>query len=106
MSNEEPNEINFFGNLFIEERVQFNIKGLIVYNLIERKMGYDLSKLAMVQMGDNDLLMRQLVKNQHVSPNYAQSNNISVNLITCVNFLRQVCPKSYVILQASPLFAL
>jgi hypothetical protein len=39
---EELDEINHSGNLFVEEPVQFNIKGLAVHNLIKIKTDYDL----------------------------------------------------------------
>jgi hypothetical protein len=64
-------------------------------------MGSDLSKPKLVQMGDNDLLKRQLVKNQLVSPNFARNNNILINLITNVDFLKTICPKNCVVFKAS-----
>jgi hypothetical protein len=39
-------------------------------------MDNDLSELELVQMGTHDLLKRQLVGNQLVSPNPAQNNDI------------------------------
>jgi hypothetical protein len=57
-------------------------------------------------MGISNLLMRQLVGNQVDSPNSVWSNDILVNLISGVNFLRQIWPKSYIIIQAPPLFTL
>ncbi len=38
------------------------------------------------------------------SPNFAWSNDVSINLITSVNFFRKVCLKSWIILQALPLY--
>jgi hypothetical protein len=38
-------------------------------------------------MGTNDLWKRQLVMNLLISPNFVQSNDVLVNLITNVNFL-------------------
>jgi hypothetical protein len=69
-------------------------------------MGNDLFKPQLVQIGDNNLLTRQLVKNQLVNPNYAQSNDISINLIIGADFLELVCLKSCVVLQASSLSTL
>ncbi len=44
------------------------------------------------------MLTRQLVQNQLlVIPNSVQSNNISINLITSVDFLGIICPKSCVV---------
>jgi hypothetical protein len=57
-------------------------------------------------MGINDLLTKQPIGNQLVSLNSMQNNDILVNLIIGVNFLRQICLKSCVILQALPLFDL
>jgi hypothetical protein len=88
LSNKELVEINHFGNLFIEELVQFNIRSLVENNLTKRKIDDDLSKPKLVQMGINDLLTRQLVGNQFDSSNYAQNNDILINLITNFNFLR------------------
>jgi hypothetical protein len=50
------------------------------------------------------MLTRQLVENQlFVTPNSMQNNDILVNLITNVDFLGIVCPKSCVVFQALPL---
>jgi hypothetical protein len=86
------------GNLLIKWPIQFNIRGLTIDKFIERKTGSDLFERELVQMRDSDLLKRQLVKNQLINPNSMQSNDISVNLITGVNFLRTICPISCVIL--------
>jgi hypothetical protein len=69
LSNEEPIEIIHPSNLFIGKLIYSNIIGLIIDNLIERRTGNDLSELELVQMGDNNLLTKQLVKNQLVSLN-------------------------------------
>ncbi len=44
--------------------------------------------------------------NLPVSRNFMRSNDVSINLITNVNFLKEVYPKSWIILQALPLFDL
>ncbi len=44
--------------------------------------------------------------NLPVSLNFVQNNDVSINLVTNVNFLRKVCPKSCIILQTPPLFIL
>jgi hypothetical protein len=90
----------------VKKLVQSNIKGLVANNLTERKTCNDLFEPKSVQTGDSDLLTKQLVKNQFVSPNSTQTNDISITLITCVKFLRQECPKSCVILQKPPLSTL
>jgi hypothetical protein len=52
----------------------------------------------LVQTCSSDLLMRQMVENQLDSPNFAQSNDIPIKLITGVKFLRQLCFKSCIII--------
>ncbi len=69
-------------------------------------MDDDLSEPKLVQTDINDLLMKQLVGNQLVNPHSTQSNDISLNLIIGVNFLKQVWLKNWVILQTSPFFTL
>jgi hypothetical protein len=96
--NEKLVGTNHFSNLFVEKLVQFNTKGLIVDNLIERKINNNFSNLKLVEMDISDLLKMQLVGNLLVSPNFTRSNDVSVNLIIGVNFLRKVCPKSCIIL--------
>jgi len=58
LSNKEPIETSHSNNLFVKELVHFNIRGLITDNLTERKTGSNLSKLKLVQIGDNDMLTR------------------------------------------------
>jgi hypothetical protein len=82
------------------------MKGLITNNLIERITCNDLFEPQLVQIGDNNLLTRQSVKNQLVSPNFTQSNEISTNLVIGGDFLGLVCPKSCVILQVPSLSTL
>ncbi len=79
---------------------------MTIDDLIERIMDNDLFELELIQTDIIDLLMKQLVGNQLVSPHSTQSNDISLNLIIGVNFLRQVCLKNCIILQMSPLFTL
>jgi hypothetical protein len=69
-------------------------------------MNSDLSESKLIQIGDNDLLTKQPVKNQLVSPNFAQNNDISVNLTIGVDFLGSICLKSCVVLQVPPLSTL
>jgi hypothetical protein len=69
-------------------------------------MGSDLFEPKLVQMSDNNVLTEQLVKNQLVSPDSAQNNDMSFNLITCVDFLGPICLKSCIVFQAPPLSTL
>jgi hypothetical protein len=69
-------------------------------------MGSDLFEPKLIQMSDNNVLTKQLIKNQLVSPNSAKSKDILVNLITCVDFSGPVSPKSCIVLQAPPLSTL
>ncbi len=102
MSKEESVETIHPSNLFVKELVQTNI-GLATNHLIESKPNNNFTEPELVQQGDNNMLTKQLVKNQFVTPKFAQSNDISINLITCVDFLGTLCFKSYVFLQALPL---
>jgi len=65
--------------------------------MIKGKTNSDLFEPKLIQIGDNDLLIRQLVKNQFVSPNFMRNNDISINRIMGVDFLGPICPKSCVI---------
>ncbi len=65
-----------------------------------------LSNLELGETSISDLLKRQLVKNLPISFNSMQSNDILVNSITCVSFLKKISLKSCINLQALPLFAL
>lgn len=62
-------------------------------NLIEKKLNSDLFKPKLVQIGDSGLLKKQSVNNQLLSLNFAWSNDISVNLITGVNFFMDNTPQ-------------
>jgi hypothetical protein len=79
---------------------------LIVNSPIKRRTINSLFNPELVEMGTRDLLKRQPVGNILISLNSMRSNDVSVNLIIGVNFLTQVSPKSCVIFQALPLFAL
>jgi hypothetical protein len=68
--NEKPIGANHFGNLFVEESVQLNIQSLTIDNLIERRVGSNLSNPKLVEMDINDLLKKQLVGNLLVGLNY------------------------------------
>jgi len=78
---------------------------LTIKNVTRREIDNNLFELKLIETGINDLLKRQIVGNLPISPNFMQNNDVSINLITSVSFLRKVCPKSYVIFQALPLFA-
>jgi hypothetical protein len=41
-----------------------------------------------------DLLKKQLVGKIPVRPNFVQNNDVSINLVIGVSFLRKECPKS------------
>jgi len=66
-------------------------------NLIKGRTNSDLFEPKLVQIGDSDLLTRQLVKNQFVSPNFMRNNDISINWIIGVDFLGPVHSKSCVV---------
>jgi len=97
LSKEELIETTFSGNLLVKELIQTN-NGLTTDHLIETKLDSNFTKLELVQQGDNNMLTRLPVQNQFVSPKSAKSDDVLVNLITSVNFLGTICPKSCVIL--------
>jgi len=65
-------------------------------------MNNDLFEPKLVETSIYDLLKRQLVRNLPINPNFTQNNDVSINLIINVSFLRKVCPKNYVLFQALP----
>jgi len=74
--------------MFDKELVQFNIKCLTTYTMTKRRTNNSLFNLELVEMGTNDLLKEQSFMNLLVSPNFTQSNDVSINLITSVNFFK------------------
>jgi hypothetical protein len=66
---------------------------LTTYTMTKRRTNNSLFNLELVEMGTNDLLKEQSVMNLLVSPNFAQSNDVSINLITSVNFFLKICFK-------------
>jgi hypothetical protein len=86
LSKEEPIDIIHRGNLFVEQPIQININ-LIIEHLIKSKLNSNFNEPKLIQQGDNNLLTRQSVKNQFVSLNFAQSNDVLINLITSVDFI-------------------
>ncbi len=92
--------------MFDKKLVQFNIKFLTTNTMTERRTNNSFFNLEMVEMGINDLLKKQPIMNLPVSPNFEQSNDVSINLITSVNFFKKICLKSCIILKAPPLFTL
>ncbi len=86
--------------MFVKNLVQTNI-GLATNLLTENKPDSNFIKPELVQQGDNNMLTKQPIDNQFVTPNFAWSNDISINLITCVYFLGRLCLKSCVVLYAS-----
>jgi hypothetical protein len=71
------------------------IRGLTIDHPTKSKPNSNFTKPKLVQQGDKAI--------QFVTLNSTQSNDISINLITCVNFLEKICPKSCVVFQALPL---
>ncbi len=68
LSKEEPVEAIHSGKPF-----QSSIRDLVTNNSTEKKLDNDLFELKLVQLGDNDLLTRQLVENQVFTPNCARN---------------------------------
>jgi hypothetical protein len=97
LSKEEPVEIIHHENFFVKDPIQTNI-GLTTHHLIESKFDSNFIEPKLVQQGDNNMLTKQLVYNQFVTPNFARSNDISINSITSVDFLGTTCLKSCVVL--------
>jgi hypothetical protein len=90
----------------IKKLVQFNTKCLTTDTMTEKRTNNSFFNPSLVEMGTNDLLKKQLVMNLPLSLNFARSNDVSISLITSVNFLKNICLKSCIIFQASPLFTL
>ncbi len=74
-------------------------------NSIERRTNHDLFNPKLGGTNISDLLKRKLVGNLLVSPSFVWINDVLINLIIGVSFLRKVCPKSCIILQVLSLFA-
>jgi hypothetical protein len=49
----------------------------------------------MVETNTNDLLGKKPIEEKLVECIFAQTNDASVNLVVCVNFLEHFCPKSF-----------
>jgi hypothetical protein len=86
--------------------VKFYTKGLAIDNIIEKRTNCSLFHEKVVEKGTGDLLKMQPIVKILVNLNFARINDVSINLITSVSFLRKVCPKSCIIFQALPLLIL
>jgi len=104
--NEQSIETNYSSNMSDKELVQFNTKCLTTNTMIKRRTKNSLLNPELVERGTNDLLKRQPIMNLPISPNFMQSNDVSVNLITSLNLFLKICLKSCIILQAPTLFTL
>jgi hypothetical protein len=56
--------------LVVKELDQYNIRGLVINNMTESKPNNDLIEPKLVQQGDNNLLIKQPIENQFVTPNF------------------------------------
>lgn len=97
-------ETNHSGKLFIEEPIKSHDEGIIVNKLVEKKTNCDLSNQKPIEEGTNNLLKMQLIKEVLISHIPTQTNDVSINLVIGVNFLKKVCPKGNVAFQVPPPF--
>jgi hypothetical protein len=65
-----------------------------------------LSNQKLVKEGINDLLKKLLIEKIPINLIFAQINDISINLVTHVNFLENIFPKGHIVFQALPPFTL
>jgi hypothetical protein len=61
-----------------------------------------LSNQKLVKEGINDLLKKLLIEKIPINLIFAQINDISINLVTHVNFLENIFPKGHIVFQALP----
>ncbi len=73
-------------NLFIKKLVKTHLGGLPLDNQMRKQTSYDLSNQKLVEGGFANLLERYLIEGIHVKIIFAQTNDISINLIAGVNF--------------------
>jgi hypothetical protein len=60
----------------------------------------------LIKEGINDLLKKLLIEKIPINLIFAQINDISINLVTHVNFLENIFPKGHIVFQALPPFTL
>jgi hypothetical protein len=72
--------------LFIKKLVKTHLGGLPVDNQVRKQTSYDLSNQKLVEGGFTNLLERYSIEGIHVEIIFAQTNNVSMNLIAGVNF--------------------
>jgi hypothetical protein len=77
---------------------------MTINKLVEKKTNYNLFSQESVEKDISNLLKKQLVEKIPISFILAQTNDVSVNLVTCVSFLEKVCPKGHNVFQALPFF--
>jgi hypothetical protein len=72
--------------MFIKKLVKTHLGGLPNDNWVTKGTNYDLSNQKLVEGGFTNLLERYSVEKIHVKIIFAQTNDISINLIAGVNF--------------------
>lgn len=99
----EPVETNHISNMLTKELVKFLTRGLIVDNLIEKITNCSLFNQELVDEDISDMMKKQPVDKILVSLIFMQINDVLLNLVIGVSFLKKVCPESHVVFQAPPL---
>jgi hypothetical protein len=94
--------IDQFSNLFIKESIEFHTKDMLVTYLVEIGTNCNLSNQELVELGIGDMLEKEPVEKVLINPILVQINDVSINLVTCINFLEFFCLKRHIIFQASP----
>jgi hypothetical protein len=72
--------------MFIKKLVKTHLGGLPNDNWVRKGTNYDLSNQKLVEGGFTNLLERYSIEEIHVKIIFAQTNDISINLIARVNF--------------------
>jgi len=98
----EPIETNHFGNFFTKELVESHIGDMIVSKPVKKRTSYNLSNQEPIEEYINNLLKKQPVEKVFINPILAQTNDVLINLVTCVSFLKKVCPKGCNVFQTPP----
>jgi hypothetical protein len=85
----EPIETNHFGNLFTEELVESHIRDMTVSKPVKKRTDYNLSN-------------QEPIEKVHVSLILVQTNDVLINLVKNVSFLKKFCPKGCNFFQTPP----
>ncbi len=88
--------------MFTKELVESHTIGITINKLVKKITSHNLSNQELVEESTSNLLKNQLIEKVHVSHILAQTKDVSINLVTNVNFLDKVCLKGHIVFQAPP----